>query len=131
MYANQLNVKLENRIHDLSFFGAVIRCFAYTNLDKAVKKCTSAMKLALGLWDQIKVYDYYKGAYVCFHELAKTKEEVTLKLPEAFPLYAKDGVYNCKNLSQWFYGQAEIIGDKFDKRNGSTYFKENLAKALL
>lgn len=131
MYANQLNVKLEKRIHDLSFFGAIIRCFAYTNLDKAVEKFTSGMKLALGLWDQIKVYDYYKGAYVCFHELAKIKEEVTLKLPEAFPLYSKNGVYNCKDLSQWFYGQAGIIGDKFDKRNGSTYFKENLAIALL
>ncbi|MDE7416496.1 MAG: hypothetical protein K2N44_09375 [Lachnospiraceae bacterium] len=130
-YAGQLSVKLEHRPHDLSFIGAVVRCFAYTDMDKAVKKFEYGMDLALGLWDQIKVYDYFKGAYVCFHELAKDKDTVILDLPAEFPLYRKDGVYHCNELRQWFYEQAEKIGDKFDKRNGSHYFKENLAKALL
>ena len=131
LYANQLSVKLEHRIHDLSFLGAVVRCFAYTDLDKSVKKFESGIKLVLGLWDQIKVYDFYKGAYVCFHKLAEVQDTVALRLPEEFPLYAKDGVYNCKELGQWFYEQAGIIGSQFDKRNGSHYFKRNLAKALL
>lgn len=129
-YANQLSVKLEHRIHDLSFLGAVVRCFAYTDLDKAVKKFESGVKLVLGLWDQIKVYDYYKGAYVCFHELAKVEDTVTLQLPDEFPLYAEEGVYSCKALEGWFYEQAEGIGDRFDNRNGSHYFKKNLAKAV-
>ena len=130
-YANQLSVKLEHRIHDLNFLGAVVRCFAYTDLDKAVKKFESGIELSMGLWDRIKVYNYYKGAYVCFHKLAEVRDAIPLNLPEEFPLYAKEGVYFCKELKQWFYEQAEIIGDKFDKRNGSCYFKENLAKALL
>ena len=130
-YANQLSVKLEPRIHDLSFLAAVVRCFAYTDLDKAIKKLESGMKLALGLWDQIKVYDYYKGAYVCFHELAKVKDTVALDLPEEFPRYEKDGVYSCQELERWFYEQAGVIGDRFDNRNGSRYFQENLARAVL
>ena len=131
IYANQLSVKMEHRAHDLSFFGAAIRCFAYTNMEKAIKKFEVSIDLALGLWDQLKVYNYYKGAYVCFHQLAKDMDTVALKLPEAFPLYTKDGIYQCKELGEWFYKQAENIGQKFDKRNGSRYFEENLAKALL
>ncbi len=131
LYANQLSGKIEHRIHDLSFLGAVVRCFAYTDTEKSVKKFESGIKLTIGLWDQIKVYNYYKGAYVCFHKLAEAQDTVPLKLPEEFPLYSKAGIYHCKELSQWFYEQAGIIGDKFDKRNGSQYFKNNLAKALL
>lgn len=130
-YANQLSVKIEHRVHDLSFFGAVIRCFAYTDPDKAVQKFVSGMRLSLGLWDQMKVYDYYKGAFVCFHELAKSKDDIALKLPEEFPLYVQEGVYCCKELEGWFYGQAVKIGKRFDERNGSRYFEENLARALL
>ncbi len=131
IYANQLSVKIEHRIHDLSFLGAVVRCFAYTNIDKAVEKFLSGIGMALGLWDQIKVYDYYKGSYVCFHELAKIKDTIRLNMPDKFPLYTKDQVYNCSMLSEWFYEQADVIGSKFDKRNGSSYFKENLEAALL
>lgn len=129
VYANQLNVKMEKRIHDLSFFGAVIRCFAYTNMDKAVEKFQIGMKMVLGLWDQIKVYDFYKGAYVCFHELARTKDTIMLDLPKEFPLYQEDGNYNCSRLEQWFYGQACTIADKFDTRNKSSYFKDNIRLA--
>lgn len=131
LYANQLSVKLECRVHDLSFFGSVIRCFAYTDLDKAVEKFEASIQLVMGLWDQMKVYDYDKGAYVCFHKLAQTRDTVVLKLPEEFPLYEKDGIYQCRELGEWFYEQAEIIAEKFDKRNGSHYFEENLARALL
>ncbi len=129
-YASQLNYKLEHRIHDLSYIGAVIRCFAYTNIEKAIEKFVSGMELVLGLWDQKKVYDFYKGAYVCFHELAKNKDTVTLSLPEEFPMYNKSGSYNCKELEQWFYEQAEATGNKFDKRNNSNYFKKNISLAL-
>ena len=129
VYANQLNVKMEKRIHDLSFFGAVIRCFAYTNMDKALEKFQIGMGMVLGLWDQIKVYDFYKGAYVCFHELARTKDTVALDLPKEFPLYQEDGSYSCSRLEQWFYGQACTIGSKFDIRNKSSYFKDNMGLA--
>ena len=129
-YASQLNYRLEHRILDLSYIGAVIRCFAYTNIEKAIEKFVSGMELVLGLWDQKKVYDFYKGAYVCFHELAKNKDTVTLSLPEEFPMYNKSGSYNCKELEQWFYEQAEATGNKFDKRNNSNYFKKNLSLAL-
>ena len=122
---------MEKGIHDLSFFGAVIRCFAYTNMDKAVEKFQIGMKMVLGLWDQIKVYNFYKGAYVCFHELARTKDTVVLDMPEKFPLYQEDGNYNCNMLEQWFYGQACTIGDKFDERNKSSYFKDNMRLALV
>ncbi len=128
-YANQLSVKLERRIHDLSFFGAVIRCFAYSDPDKAIERLESSIPLVLGLWDQMKVYDYYKGAYVCFHQLAQERDTVALSLPEEFPLYNEEGVYPCRELGDWFYEQAKIIGDRFDQRNKSCYFEINLSKA--
>lgn len=128
-FANKLNWKIEKTIQDLSYFGSVIRCFAYTNTKKALERFTSGIKNIHGLWDQKKVYDFYKGAWVLFYELAKENKTVTLILPETFPLYKKDGIYNCDSLAEWFYSQAQDIGKRFDSRNGSSYFKEDLELA--
>ncbi|HBA96951.1 MAG TPA: hypothetical protein DCZ23_02480 [Lachnospiraceae bacterium] len=130
-FANQLNWKIKKTIQDLNYLGAVIRCFAYTNKEKACEKLASGIKNVQGLWDQKKVYDFYKGAWVLFHELAKEKETASLSLPETFQLYKKDGIYNCHSLAEWFYSQAQDIGKRFDKRNGSSYFEKNLELAIL
>lgn len=128
-YANQLFFKGNRDKSDLSYLGAVLRCWAYTDLDKAMEKLSSRLEWALEMWDQKKVYDFYKGAFACCRELAKRQKEVSLDLCRKFPLYREDGVYDCAMLAQWFHDQAEMIGQRFDQRNGSDYFAKDLTFA--
>lgn len=127
--ANKLYRKGDRDKSDLSYLGAVLRCWAYTDLDRAVALAAKRLDWTMGMWDQKKVYDFYKGAWVCFRELSKKMETVKLELPEKFPLYRMDGTYSVQELALWFHSQAADIGERFDRRNGSQYFAEDLAKA--
>lgn len=126
-FANQLFYKGNRDKGDLSYLGAVLRCWAYTDLDKAIEKLTSRLEWTFGMWDQKKIYDFYKGAIACFRELAKRQEVVSLNLSKDFPLYNEENSYNCTTLADWFYNQAEVIAKRFDARNQSDYFVKNLA----
>ncbi len=130
-YANQLSAKMKQNKNGLSHIGAVMRCFAYTNPDKAINKLEQGLKWAIKMWDQKKVYDFYKGSWVVMHEFAKKQETVKLNLSEDFKLYNEEGIYNCEQLEQWFYNNAKTIGQSFDKRNGSDYFEKNLALGIV
>ena len=82
------------------------------------------------MWDQKKVYDFDKGACVLFRRLAGVRQTVKLELPQAFPLWREDGRYSVEELADWFQTQAESIGRRFDRRNSSHYFEDDLAAAL-
>ena len=113
---------------DLIFLGAVIQCFALTDLERAVSLVERHLEWTLGLWDQKKVFDFDKGAWMTFRELSKQMDTVKLELPDAFPLYREDGVYSTGKLAHWFHTQAADIADRFDRRNGSDYFSADLAR---
>ena len=53
-----------------------------------------------------------------------------LELPQAFPLWREDGRYPVQELADWFLTQAESIGRRFDQRNRSHYFEDDLAATL-
>ncbi len=126
-YANKLYRKADRDRNDLSYLGAIIRCWAQTDdLDRAVKLLEKRLIWAESMWDQKKLYDFFKGAWACFRELAKTSESVELALPGWFPLFRADGVYAPKELADWFYENASRIGAAFDKRNESDYFAKDL-----
>lgn len=127
--ANKLARKGNRDKSDLSYMGAVLRCWAYTDLNQAMEQLERRLEWTIGMWDQKKCYDFYKGAWVCCRELAKRQDIVELDLPKEFALYQSGGVYNCADLAQCFHDQAESIGRQFDKRNGSDYFARDLAAA--
>lgn len=72
----------------------------------------------LGMWVQKKIYDFYKGAWVCGRELVKKMETVKLDILKKFPLYQEDGTDSTVTLSEWFYIQASDIATRFDQYNG-------------
>lgn len=127
--ANALFRKGNRDRSDLSYLGAVLRCWAFTDLDRAVKLAEARLPWTLGMWDQKKVYDFDKGAWICFRQLAGQRETVALDLPHDFPLWRPDGVYPTAQLAEWFSQQAAQIAARFDRRNGSTWYAQNLEKA--
>lgn len=129
-YADKLYRKSDRDRGDLSYLGGIIRCWAQAGeLDRAVALAAKRLEWALGMWDRKKQYDFYKGAWACFRELAKEAGSVELVLPGQFPLFCAGGVYAPRELADWFYRQAAEIGSAFDRRNGSGYFKKDLALA--
>ncbi len=123
--------KKGNRIRtDLRFIGPVLRCWGMTNFDRGLSLFSRRLEWALGMWDQKMVYDFNKGACVLFRRLAGERQWVTLKLPCEFPLWREDGRYPVKELADWFLTQTQDIGRRFDRRNSSRYFEQDLAAAL-
>ncbi len=116
---------------DLSYVGAVLRCWAHTDLKRALKRVERRLEWTIGMWDQKKVYDFYKGAWACFHQLSKEQSTAALTLPHAFPLWRSDGQYDTAELARWFHTQAENIAQRFDARNGSRCFALDLERTLL
>ena len=115
---------------DLRFLGPVLRCWGMTNVDRGLSLFAKRLEWSIGMWDQKKVYDFDKGACVLFRRLAGVRQTVKLELPQAFPLWREDGRYSVEELADWFQTQAESIGRRFDRRNSSHYFEQDLEAAL-
>lgn len=128
--ANALYRKGNRDRSDLSYIGAILRCWADTDLERAMDLFARRLEWSIGLWDQKKVYDFDKGACVCFQRLARKQKTVQLELPDTFPLRREDGEYAADELADWFQTQAAEIGRRFDQRNGSRFFAQDLETAL-
>lgn len=128
--AQKLNKKGNRSRTDLRFLGPVLRCWGMTNADRGLALFARRLEWSIGMWDQKKVYDFDKGACVLFRRLAGERQTVKLELPPSFPLWREDGRYSTAALAAWFQTQAEDIGRRFDQRNSSRYFEEDLAAAL-
>ena len=70
------------------------------------------MVWSLGMWDQKLVYDFSKGAWLTFRELGKRMETVKLELPREFPLWREDGAgrFDARNGSKWFQDDLKAAG---------------------
>ena len=128
--AQKLYKKGNRNRTDLRFLGPVLRCWGMTNVDRGLSLFAKRLEWSIGMWDQKKVYDFDKGACVLFRRLAGVRQTVKLELPQAFPLWREDGRYSVEELADWFQTQAESIGRRFDRRNSSHYFEQDLEAAL-
>ena len=54
----------------------------------------------------------------------ETRPEVSLSLPEEFPLYRPDGIYQVNELRNYFYQQAEELACRYDARNGNSGYMD-------
>lgn len=133
--AEPLAAKLYGRTNadksELHYLAAILHCWAYTDLEKALEQIPLYVDWALSMWDQKTKYDFCKASWVCFHECSKKQDSVTLPFSTQFPLYREDNVYSSAELAQWFHAEAQMIAERFDARNGSDYFKQDLAQVQL
>ena len=114
---------------NLDYVGAILQCWAYTDNDRAVTLAESRLGWRIGMWDQRLSYLYDKGAWLTFRELAKGMETVHLELPKEFPLWREDGSYSTQALADYFYSQAAEIAARFDGRNSSRWYADDLKAA--
>lgn len=60
----------------------------------------------------------------------ETRPEVSLSLPEEFPLYRPDGIYQVSELRNYFYQQAEELALRYDARNGNSGYMDRLKQLM-
>lgn len=115
---------------DLSYMGAVLRCFAYDDKTTAIELIEEGLPWTVSMWDQKKIYDFYKGTWTVFHQIRKERETLQIHLPDKLPIYREDQTYSLEELENWFYEQLQELAKRFDKRNGTDSFQENLQMAI-
>ncbi|MDR1887624.1 MAG: hypothetical protein LBQ70_06880 [Prevotellaceae bacterium] len=57
-------------------------------------------------------------------------ETVTLNVNPSLAWYREDNTYDSKEIYSYYYNKAKDLAERFDRRNGSGYFNEQLAEAL-
>ncbi|MDE6616304.1 MAG: hypothetical protein K2K35_07025, partial [Lachnospiraceae bacterium] len=65
------------------------------------------------------------------HECARSKDTIQIQaIKGKVPFWNKDGIYNIKELEEWFYNEAFKIAESFDKRNGTSFYTEEFERAV-
>ncbi len=79
-------------------------------------------------------FAFLHGAKWLFEELIaeiskppKPQPKLKLNLPQSFPLYQQDGVYDANEILDWVNAEAGDLAARFDKRNKTTRYAEMLA----
>ncbi len=114
---------------DLSYVGAVLRCYAYSDLEEGVQLMRETFPWVGGMWNQKMVYDFYKGAWTVLRRYAMQEESIKLELPEQLSCRRGDGIYSTRELEQWIGEQVRKIAERFDSRNGTDSFRKDLELA--
>lgn len=115
---------------DLSYVGALLRLSAHTGPETGLPLLEKGLGWSVGLWDQGLLFDFYRGAWALCEALRAGRARIPLALPRSFPLWQPQYQYDPAELARWFRGQAESIAEKFDKRNGSSYYSRKLTPAV-
>jgi tetratricopeptide (TPR) repeat protein len=70
---------------------------------------------------------FYMGAAVFLEGLEREGvKAIDLRLPKSFPGFEAEGHYEVGALKGWFADQIEDLGGRFDRRNGNTYYRDQM-----
>lgn len=105
-------------------FGVPMLYYALTGSNKALpwfKRYSSLFETFRG-----PVYKFYfaMGAFAFFDSLGK--ETYKMKIGVDFPFYNEEGIYDVKQLKDYYYSFALDVATKLDGRNGTDSFKQEL-----
>ncbi|MCI9077619.1 MAG: hypothetical protein HFH68_01675 [Lachnospiraceae bacterium] len=116
---------------DLGYFGGIMRCFAFTEPARAEMLLKNFLERWDVLWDKERWFSFLKGSWTVCHECAKSNTTIQVKrLNNKVPFWNKDGIYNIKEMEEWFYNEAFKIAESFDKRNGTSFYTEEFERAV-
>lgn len=115
---------------EYSYWDTFLYFYTYTDMGKALKIYKENWKEWQNERCPVDKYNAYKRIAVFFKELEKQRKrkKIKLHLDSSFPLYSEDGEYEISKLRDFYYDTAKDIALKFDKRNGSDSYIQDLKK---
>lgn len=76
-------------------------------------------------------YLFFRAAWAFLDLMLDSgRETIKLRLPESFPLKGESNVYPTAQVKDWFEGRTREIAAKFDRRNESAHFANELTEML-
>lgn len=80
--------------------------------------------------DQYERFYEFKDAACFFNYLKKDKKTIKLDTSNIFPLYNETSIYSTEDLCNYYYKEAEDVAKKFDNRNGTDKFMNELVMSF-
>lgn len=125
-WANLLRLHLAQNEYD----NAMLRWLAYNDMPKALCMLESGITEVWGEWDQDSVFQLCTSAWVvCLQYSKQSAEPAALTLPQTFPLWQENELYEMDTLATFFHAQAQKIAQAFDTRNDSHNYRTQLDNA--
>ena len=109
-------------------YGELLKYAALTgdfgNAVRLYEECQRAIK---PFTDPLTSLHFDMDAWVVFDRLlAAGMNAVALRLPDTVPVAAREGQYAVVDMRSWLWKEAGELADRFDLRNGNSYFREQL-----
>jgi hypothetical protein len=108
--------------------GDVLKWLTLTNkLGRAVRVYEECQRAINSFTDPLTRLHFALDASVLFDRLRQSgPRELTLRLPELVPVPHEDGRYRVEELHAWLHAEAHEWTERFDRRNGNSYFREQI-----
>lgn len=107
-------------------------CYSHTDIGKALKIYKDHWKKWLN--ERCPADAFVADKYICvfFMKLAEARQKQTVKLnlDHTFPLYREDNQYSIAEMFDFYYQRALDTARKFDKRNGTDSYQNELKELL-
>ena len=116
---------------DLGYFGGIMRCFAFTDPSRAEMLLKKFLENWEVLWDKERWFSFLIGSWTVCHECAMNKDTIQVRnINNKVPFWNENGIYNIKEMEDWFYNEALKIAGCFDKRNGTGFYTDEFERAV-
>jgi hypothetical protein len=111
-------------------YGEIIKYLALTGeFTRAVKTYGECQGAIQEFTDPLTKLHFALDASVLFDRLTPTAtKEISVRLPEYVPVEHDGHRYPVAALGEWIKKEATELADLFDRRNGTSYFREQLAE---
>jgi hypothetical protein len=110
------------------WFGELLKFAAFTNdLGRAVRWYEECQRAITRHTDPLTRLHLALDAVVVFDRLiAAGTEKIALRLSDVVPVSPEGNLYRVTALREWLGQEAAELADRFDARNGNSYFREQL-----
>jgi hypothetical protein len=96
-------------------------------LQQAIRTYEKCQRAIHEFTDPLTRLHFALDAIVLFDRLAQTGPSLLpLRLSEIVPVPHDDGNYQVEGLRYWLHNEARELAKRFDSRNGTNYFEEEI-----
>lgn len=93
----------------------------------AIKVFEQHTRLALETRSPARRFEFLRAVLFLFLQLLKAPQQhKRFRLPETFPLWKENGLYDLAEVANWIEGEARSIAKQFDERNRNSHRTEEL-----
>jgi tetratricopeptide (TPR) repeat protein len=104
---------------------------AITNLDEAVEIFQKHIGWALETTDKLSQFYFHLSSWVLFERLKKFGHiSLKIKLKGERNIFEKHNLDDISDVVAWFKDKTLDLADKFDKRNGTSYYNNLINKTI-